>query len=122
MKKAWENTVFSHKGKYWEYPPEGGSAGHPGYAEFGQGMDENGIVREIGIAPRPFQNPYPKIYGAFAYSMRTVDIWAREGGKQVVFATDMDFCEALWNRYAETAKKAGRDVPREEIGALGVGS
>jgi hypothetical protein len=31
----------------------------------------------------------------------------------------MDFCEALWNRYAETPKKAGRDVPREEIGAWG---
>jgi alkanesulfonate monooxygenase SsuD/methylene tetrahydromethanopterin reductase-like flavin-dependent oxidoreductase (luciferase family) len=119
VKKAWEQSVFSHKGKYWEFPPEGGSAGHPGYAEFGAGQDENGTVREIGIAPRPFQNPHPKLYGAFAYSMRTVDMWAREGGKQVVFATDLDFCEALWNRYAETAKKAGRDVPREEIGAWG---
>jgi alkanesulfonate monooxygenase SsuD/methylene tetrahydromethanopterin reductase-like flavin-dependent oxidoreductase (luciferase family) len=119
VKKAWENSVFSHKGKYWEFPPEGGSAGHPGYAEFGKGMDENGVVREIGIAPRPFQNPHPKLYGAFAYSMRTVDMWAREGGKQVVFATDLDFCEALWNRYSETAKKAGRDVPREDIGAWG---
>lgn len=61
-------------------------------------MDENGIVREIGIAPRPLQTPRPKIYGAFAYSMRTVDMWAREGGKQVVFATDLDFCEALWKQ------------------------
>ncbi|WP_427925143.1 LLM class flavin-dependent oxidoreductase [Streptomyces sp. cg40] len=119
VKKAWQNPVFSHKGKYWEFPPEGGSAGHPGYAEFGKGMDENGIVRQIGIAPRPFQNPYPKVYGAFAYSMRTVDMWAREGGKQIVFATDLDFCEALWKRYAESAKKAGRDVPREDIGAWG---
>jgi alkanesulfonate monooxygenase SsuD/methylene tetrahydromethanopterin reductase-like flavin-dependent oxidoreductase (luciferase family) len=119
VKKAWLNSTFSHKGKYWEFPPEGGSAGHPAYAEFGKGQDENGIVREIGIAPRPFSKPHPRIYGAFAYSMRTVDMWAREGGKQIVFATDLDFCEALWNRYAETAKKAGRDVPREEIGAWG---
>ncbi|MBA2813851.1 LLM class flavin-dependent oxidoreductase [Streptomyces sp. KM273126] len=119
LKKAWENELFSHKGKYWQFPPEGGSAGHPGYREFGRGMDENGMVQEIGIAPRPFQNPHPKVYGAFAYSMRTVDMWAREGGKQVVFATDLDFCEALWKRYSETAKKAGRDVPREEIGAWG---
>jgi alkanesulfonate monooxygenase SsuD/methylene tetrahydromethanopterin reductase-like flavin-dependent oxidoreductase (luciferase family) len=119
VKKAWTNEIFSHKGKYWEYPPEGGSAGHPAYREFGRGMDENGIVREIGIAPRPFQKPHPPIYGAFAYSMRTVDMWAREGGKQVVFATDLNFCEALWSRYSETAKKAGRDVPREDIGAWG---
>jgi alkanesulfonate monooxygenase SsuD/methylene tetrahydromethanopterin reductase-like flavin-dependent oxidoreductase (luciferase family) len=119
VKKAWANEIFSHKGKYWEFPPGGGSAGHPGYREFGRGMDEDGVVREIGIAPRPFQDPHPKVYGAFAYSMRTVDMWAREGGKQVVFATDLGFCEALWNRYAETAKRAGRDVPREDIGAWG---
>jgi alkanesulfonate monooxygenase SsuD/methylene tetrahydromethanopterin reductase-like flavin-dependent oxidoreductase (luciferase family) len=84
IKKAWANDVFSHKGKHWEFPPHGGSAGHPAYAEFGKGMDADGIVRKIGIAPRCFQNPHPKIYGGFAASMRTVDFWAREGGKPIV--------------------------------------
>jgi alkanesulfonate monooxygenase SsuD/methylene tetrahydromethanopterin reductase-like flavin-dependent oxidoreductase (luciferase family) len=119
IKKAWASDVFSFEGKYWQFPPEGGSAGHPAYAEFGKGMDADGIVREIGIAPRPFQDPHPKLYGAFAHSMRTVEMWAREGGKPIVLAGDLDFCEVLWGRYAEAAKRFGRDLPREELGAWG---
>lgn len=119
VKKAWTNPTFSHKGKYWSFPPEEGSAGHPAYAAFGQGQDESGLVREIGIAPRPYQSPHPPIYGAFAHSMRTIDMWAREGGKPIVMANQMEFCEALWNRYAQTAAEAGRDVPREDVAAWG---
>ena len=119
IKKAWASETFSHQGKHWQFPPEGGSAGHPAYATFGKGMDSEGIVREIGIAPRCYQDPHPKIYGGFAHSMRTIDMWAREGGKPIVLATDLDFCETLWNRYAETAKEAGRDVPADDVAAWG---
>jgi alkanesulfonate monooxygenase SsuD/methylene tetrahydromethanopterin reductase-like flavin-dependent oxidoreductase (luciferase family) len=119
IKKAWANDVFSYEGKYWQFPPDGGSAGHPAYAEFGKGQDADGIVRQIGIAPRCYQDPHPKIYGAFAHSMRTVDMWAREGGKPIVLASDLDFCQTLWDYYGEAAKKAGHDVPVEERGAWG---
>ncbi len=119
IKKAWASDVFSHKGKHWEFPPNGGSAGHQAYAEFGKGMDADGIVRQIGIAPRCLQSPHPQIYGGFAGSMRTVDFWAREGGKPIVLSGDLDFCETLWNRYADTAKKAEREVAREDVAAWG---
>jgi alkanesulfonate monooxygenase SsuD/methylene tetrahydromethanopterin reductase-like flavin-dependent oxidoreductase (luciferase family) len=119
VKKAWTSETFSHQGKYWQFPPPEGSAGHPAYAEFGKGQDADGIVREIGIAPRCYQDPHPKLYGAFAHSMRTVEMWAREGGKPIVLATDLDFCETLWNKYGEFAAKHGRDVPQEERGAWG---
>jgi alkanesulfonate monooxygenase SsuD/methylene tetrahydromethanopterin reductase-like flavin-dependent oxidoreductase (luciferase family) len=119
IKKAWTSDVFSHRGKHWQFPPDGGSAGHPAYAEFGKGQSDDGIVREIGIAPRCYQDPHPRLYGAFAHSMRTVDMWAREGGKPIVLANDLDFCETLWNNYGELAKQYGRDVPREERGAWG---
>jgi alkanesulfonate monooxygenase SsuD/methylene tetrahydromethanopterin reductase-like flavin-dependent oxidoreductase (luciferase family) len=119
IKKAWANDVFSHQGKHWQFPPGGGSAGHPAYAEFGKGMDADGIVRQIGIAPRCLQSPHPQIYGGFAGSMRTVDFWAREGGKPIVLSGDLDFCETLWNRYAETAEKAEREVAREDVAAWG---
>ena len=119
IKQAWASETFSHHGKHWDFPPKEGSAGHPAYAEFGKGQDADGIVREIGIAPRCYQDPHPKIYGAFAHSMRTVDMWAREGGKPIVLASDLDFCQTLWDYYGEAAKKAGRDVPQEERGAWG---
>jgi alkanesulfonate monooxygenase SsuD/methylene tetrahydromethanopterin reductase-like flavin-dependent oxidoreductase (luciferase family) len=117
--KAWTNDVFSHKGKYWEFPPGGGSAGHPAYASMGKGLDADGIVRQIGIAPLCYQKPHPKIYGGFAQSMRTIRFMAANGMKPVVLAEDLDFCETLWNNYAESARAAGRDVPQEELGCWG---
>jgi len=111
--------VFSHKGKHWEFPPNGGSAGHPAYREFGKGMDEDGIVRQIGIAPKCFQNPHPKIYGGFAASLSTIDFWAREGGKPIVLADNLDFCEKVWHRYAEAAIAADLNVPQEDHCAWG---
>jgi alkanesulfonate monooxygenase SsuD/methylene tetrahydromethanopterin reductase-like flavin-dependent oxidoreductase (luciferase family) len=119
IKKAWTHDVFSHKGKHWEFPPNGGSAGHPAYAKFGKGQDADGIVRQIGIAPLCYQRPHPPIYGGFAGSMRTVEFWAREGGKPIVLADDLDFCEALNTRYMEAAKAADREVSRADASAWG---
>jgi hypothetical protein len=51
--------------------------------------------------------------------MRTIDMWAREGGKPIVMANQMDFCEALWNRYTTKAAEAGRDVKHEDAAAWG---
>lgn len=119
VKLAWNNAVFSHQGKHWQFPPEGGSAGHPAYAKFGAGQDADGVVRQIGIAPRCYQDPHPPIYGGFAGSMRTVDFWAREGGKPIVLSDDLDFCDALWTRYTKVANESGRDLRREDAAAWG---
>jgi alkanesulfonate monooxygenase SsuD/methylene tetrahydromethanopterin reductase-like flavin-dependent oxidoreductase (luciferase family) len=77
------------------------------------------MVHEIGIAPRPYQDPHPPLYGAFAHSMRTIDMWAREGGKPIVMANQMDFCQALWTRYMTKAAEAGREMTRENAAAWG---
>lgn len=119
IKKAWASDVFSHQGKHWQFPPNGGSAGHPAYASMGKGMDADGIVREIGIAPKCYQTPHPPIYGGFAGSMRTVDFWAREGGKPIVLSSDLDFCDTLWTRYQQTAAAHGREVARADTAAWG---
>jgi alkanesulfonate monooxygenase SsuD/methylene tetrahydromethanopterin reductase-like flavin-dependent oxidoreductase (luciferase family) len=119
VKTAWLNSTFSYKGKYWQFPPETGLTGHPAYEKYGAGMGEDGMVHEIGIAPRCYQDPHPPLYGAFAHSMRTIDMWAREGGKPIVMANQMDFCEALWNRYIKSADEAGREVKKEDAAAWG---
>jgi alkanesulfonate monooxygenase SsuD/methylene tetrahydromethanopterin reductase-like flavin-dependent oxidoreductase (luciferase family) len=119
IKKAWANDVFCHQGKHWQYPPNGGSDGHPAYVKFGKGQDADGVVRQIGIAPRCLQTPHPKIYGGFAGTMRTVDMWAREGGTPIVLADDLDFCKALADRYYEGSKAAGRSIDRGDSMAWG---
>ncbi|WP_375476364.1 LLM class flavin-dependent oxidoreductase [uncultured Jatrophihabitans sp.] len=119
VKTAWLNSTFSYEGKYWKFPPDSGLSGHPAYQQYGAGMGDDGMVHEIGIAPRCYQDPHPPLYGAFAHSMRTIDMWAREGGKPIVMANQMDFCDALWDRYIKTAADAGRDVAREDAAAWG---
>jgi alkanesulfonate monooxygenase SsuD/methylene tetrahydromethanopterin reductase-like flavin-dependent oxidoreductase (luciferase family) len=119
VKTAWTNPTFSYSGKYWSFPPATGLSGHPAYEAYGAGMGADGMVSEIGIAPRCYQDPHPPLYGAFAHSMRTIDMWAREGGKPIVMANQMDFCEALWSRYISTAEKAGRQVSPGDAAAWG---
>jgi alkanesulfonate monooxygenase SsuD/methylene tetrahydromethanopterin reductase-like flavin-dependent oxidoreductase (luciferase family) len=119
VKLAWNNPTFSFKGQFWEFPPGGSSDGHSAYEKFGPGLGPDGRVHEVGIAPRCYQDPHPRIYGAFAHSMRTIQMWAREGGKPIVMANQLDFCETLWQKYAETAEEAGRDVAPDDIAAWG---
>jgi alkanesulfonate monooxygenase SsuD/methylene tetrahydromethanopterin reductase-like flavin-dependent oxidoreductase (luciferase family) len=119
VKTAWTNEVFSYEGKYWTFPPKDLVQPHSAYLKFGKGVEPDGRVTKIGIAPRPYQKPYPKLYGAFAHSMRTIRFWAREGGKPIVLANNLEFCKGLWDAYKEEADQAGRSVAQEDIAAWG---
>jgi alkanesulfonate monooxygenase SsuD/methylene tetrahydromethanopterin reductase-like flavin-dependent oxidoreductase (luciferase family) len=120
IKTAWARDTFSFKGKYWSFPPEDQRQPHehPVYVKYGRGVDATGAIREVGIAPRPLQNPIP-VYSGFTHSLQTSLYWAREGGKPIVMAGEMDFCEMLWRRYREVAEQHGRNVPRGEEAAWG---
>src|SRR5438876_968002 len=54
IKTAWTHDTFAFKGKYWTYPPEGQRQPHPHpvYLKYGRGVDADGTIREVGIAPR----------------------------------------------------------------------
>ena len=120
IKTAWTHDTFSFKGKYWSFPPDGQRQPHEHgvYTKYGRGVDPDGTIREVGIAPRPLQNPIP-VYSGFTHSMETSLYWAREGGKPIVMSTDMGFCELLWTKYRDVAAQHGRDVPRGEEAAWG---
>ena len=104
VKKAWTEPTFSYEGEFWTFPPKDLYQQHPIYNDCGAGVEPDGHVLQIGIAPHPYQDPHPPLYGAFAHSLRTIKFWAREGGKPIVLANDLDFAEMLWNAYAEEAE------------------
>jgi alkanesulfonate monooxygenase SsuD/methylene tetrahydromethanopterin reductase-like flavin-dependent oxidoreductase (luciferase family) len=120
IKLAWENELFSFRGKYWTIPPEGidyvwqvASKHGPG------GTDENNILKKIGIAPRPLQKPRPPVYAPFTFSMTTAKFWAREGVNIVTFVPNEDFTATTIDVYTQEARAAGHNIRRGQRVALG---
>ena len=75
-------------------------------------------VREIGIAPRPYQDEIP-LYGGFSASLRTAKFWARHKGRPIVLASDTDFLKLLWGEWRKEAEAWGHDVPPGPRSVLG---
>ena len=104
--KALTNDMFSHDGQFWQFPPADmvNPHDHPVYRQYGEGVSEDMRITEIGIAPRPMQQPYPPLYGGFSASLRTAKFWAKYLGKPIVLAPDLDLCKVLWDGYREEAE------------------
>ncbi len=119
--KALTNETFSHRGKYWNFPPAGfvNPHDHPAYRNYGRGVDALMNVSEIGVAPRPLQRPHPPLYGGFAASMRTATFWAKYGGKPIVLTDNLDFYGHLIQAYRQTAEKHAVAVARGQEAAWG---
>lgn len=121
IKRAWTEDTFSHRGEFWTIPPEDARNPHPmeAYTRYGQGVDAEMRIREVGIAPKPFQSPHPPIYAGFTHSTESVRYWGREGGKPIVILLDEKLCHGLRDIIREEAEKADRLVtPGAEL-ALG---
>ena len=109
--KALTNETFSHKGEFWTFPPKGfvNPHEHPVYARFGQGVDANMGIHEVGIAPRPLQDAIP-LYGGFSASLRTAKFWARHKGRPIVLSGNTEFLRMLWREWREEALGHGHEV------------
>jgi alkanesulfonate monooxygenase SsuD/methylene tetrahydromethanopterin reductase-like flavin-dependent oxidoreductase (luciferase family) len=108
---ALSHETFSYDGKFWQFPPRDfvNPHEHPVYVNYGQGVDADMRVREVGIAPKPFQDNIP-LYGGFSQSLRTAKFWAKYKGRPIILAGDIDFLKLLWHEWEEEAKQHGHDV------------
>ena len=78
IKKAWTQEMLTHDGKYWKVP-----AGETPWVldttdKYGKGV-ENGILKAVGVVPKPLQKPHPPIFLPFASSENSIRWAAREG-------------------------------------------
>ena len=110
--KALANETFSHRGEFWTFPPVDfvNPHPHPVYTRFGQGVDADMRVDEIGIAPKPLQEEIP-LYGGFSASLRTAKFWARYKGRPIVLSGNTEFLQLLWREWRKEAEAYGHDVP-----------
>jgi alkanesulfonate monooxygenase SsuD/methylene tetrahydromethanopterin reductase-like flavin-dependent oxidoreductase (luciferase family) len=118
---AWQKETFSYQGKYWTLPPANfvNPHVHPVYANYGKGVDTDMRISEVGIAPKPLQQPHPPLYGGFTHSMRTALFWARYAGKPIVLSPNLEFCQRLWPAYREEAAKHGHTIQPGDEAAWG---
>jgi alkanesulfonate monooxygenase SsuD/methylene tetrahydromethanopterin reductase-like flavin-dependent oxidoreductase (luciferase family) len=121
VKTLWTQPSASIPGEFWQIPPDMEWRFAPTRDFAAHTLDQNNRLREIGIVPRPLQQPHPPVYAPFSYSMETVRFWGREGGKLVSFvSTEKEhFTPILIENYLKAAESVGRQVGAQDAVAIG---
>lgn len=121
VKELWTKPTTSVQGKFWQVPPSMKWQFAPTRDYAPHTIDAEQNLLEIGIVPRPLQQPYPPVYAPFSYSMETVKFWGREGGKMVSFVSNEkeNFMPIVIDTYIKEAEAAGRCATANDALAIG---
>lgn len=110
IKLAWTQDTFSYAGEFWTIPAPGIHWNYPVTATYGAGMNDDGSLFELGIVPRPLQQPYPRIFAPLAFRMTTAKFWVGEGATAVCYTANDDFLRTAYDVLTERAEQTR--VPR----------
>ncbi len=109
--KAWTSPTFSHHGKHWQIPPPNIYwPAHEVTRAYGQGVDERGILTEIGIVPEPYQKPHPPLFQPFSFSESSVRWAAQRNVIPVTIVCDPQICLGQFRACQAGAAEAGRTL------------
>ena len=117
IKRAWTEDMLEVSGKYWQIPPEGTPWNMEATKLWGKGV-EDGIVRQIGVVPKPLQKPHPPLFQPFASSENTIRWCARENVTAILPPMYLGLQNQLYDIYQDEATKVGRKLAQGE--GLGV--
>ncbi len=113
IKAAWSHDLLEYQGRFWRIPP-GETPWDIEYTNrFGGGVVD-GVVRQVGVVPKPVQRPHPPIFQPFASSERSIRWCATEGVTAILPPLHPVSEEHLFRVYAEVSGKA----PGDGIGVL----
>lgn len=106
--KAWSNDTFAHKSRHWEIPPANTFwATHEVTRRYGQGVDDKGILTEVGIVPPTYNKRMPELFQPFSVSESSI-VWAQEKEvTPITIITDVDTAQSHIRAAREAAAKAG---------------
>lgn len=121
VKSLWTDDLTSIDGEFWQVPKPVPWNFPPTKIWAQQQIDENEILRKVGITPRPLQKPHPPIYGPFSHSLETVRFWGREGAKMVNFVRreKEEFIQVVLDNMLEAASSVGKNLEAKDVLALG---
>jgi alkanesulfonate monooxygenase SsuD/methylene tetrahydromethanopterin reductase-like flavin-dependent oxidoreductase (luciferase family) len=119
IKQAWTQDMMQFQGDYWRIPVDGTPWDIDATRRWGAGLDEENIVREIGVVPKPLQKPHPPIFQPFASSENTIRWCAREEVTAVLPPMHLGLQNRLYDVYRQEAAAAGRALdPGQGLGVL----
>ena len=78
IKKCWTEEMTSFDGKYWKIPVPGTPWDLETTDKWGAGV-EDGMLKQIGVVPKPLQKPYPELFLPFSSTERSIRWCAAEG-------------------------------------------
>jgi alkanesulfonate monooxygenase SsuD/methylene tetrahydromethanopterin reductase-like flavin-dependent oxidoreductase (luciferase family) len=109
--KAWKNPTFSHHGKHWQIPPPNVFWGaHEVTRRYGQGVDDKGILKEIGTVPETYQKPHPPLFQPFSFSESSVRWAAQNNVVPVTIVCDKEICTAQFKACQDGAAQVGKKL------------
>ena len=113
IKAAWTQELLAYEGKYWRIPP-GDTPWPIAYTQqYGAGVVD-GIVRAVGVVPKPLQKPHPPIFQPFASSERSIRWCAKEAVTAILPPLHPKLEGRLFEIYAQ---ESGRPIG-DGIGVL----
>jgi alkanesulfonate monooxygenase SsuD/methylene tetrahydromethanopterin reductase-like flavin-dependent oxidoreductase (luciferase family) len=123
--KAWTEDCFSYDGQHYKVPfPYEGIDGWAApewtrnYGSEGE-IDDKGIIRKIGVVPRPYQHPHPPVWAPFTLSEKSLIDCAHRGIMPWVFESSPEGFLKWAKLYQSEAAKGGHDLKLgQRLGAV----
>jgi len=108
IKRAWTRDLLSADGRYWRVPAGETPWTLDATRQWGAGV-EDGVVREVGVVPKPVQKPHPPIFQPFASSERSIRWCAAEGVTAVLPPLHPVLESRLFELYAQVSGRPSGD-------------
>jgi len=104
IKQAWTEDLLSYEGRYWRIPPGATPWDLEATRPWGAGVVD-GVVRAVGVVPKPLQRPHPPLFQPFASSERSIRWCAEEGVTAILPPLHPSLEDRLVRLYAEVSGK-----------------
>ena len=104
IKQAWSEDLLSYEGRYWRIPPGATPWDLESTRRYGAGVVD-GVVRAVGVVPKPLQRPHPPLFQPFASSERSIRWCAEEGVTAILPPLHPTLEDRLVRLYAEVSGK-----------------
>jgi alkanesulfonate monooxygenase SsuD/methylene tetrahydromethanopterin reductase-like flavin-dependent oxidoreductase (luciferase family) len=117
VKQAWTEDLLSYQGRYWRIPPGATPWDLDATRRYGAGVTD-GVVRAVGVVPKPLQRPHPPLFQPFASSERSIRWCAEEGVTAILPPLHPALEAALVRLHADVSRRPlgeGMGVLRDVI-------